>query len=146
MLAERGDNPALAASTAEALQTELHAGDSSRLRTVMTALARPTRIVRGKPIGASVRVDPSKFEGPQEQKLHATYQEVAQKLQGIGSGVAVGAWLEALLPLAEPVDAFFDSVFVMCEDEGVRANRLALLRDVAALSSGVLDLAQLPGF
>lgn len=34
----------------------------------------------------------------------------------------------------------------MCEDEGVRRNRLALLRDVAGLTKGVLDLAQLPGF
>ncbi len=49
-------------------------------------------------------------------------------------------------PVAGPVDAFFDTVFVMCEDAAVRANRLALLREVAALPCGVLDLAQLPGF
>jgi glycyl-tRNA synthetase len=49
-------------------------------------------------------------------------------------------------PVAGPVDAFFDTVFVMCEDAAVRANRLALLREVAALPRGVLDLAQLPGF
>lgn len=34
----------------------------------------------------------------------------------------------------------------MCEDEGVRANRLAMLGDLAALPKGILDLAQLPGF
>jgi glycyl-tRNA synthetase len=37
-------------------------------------------------------------------------------------------------------------VFVMCDDEGVRNNRLAMLRDLAALPRGILDLAQLPGF
>ena len=31
----------------------------------------------------------------------------------------------------EPVDAFFDKVMVMVEDERVRANRLALLADSA---------------
>jgi glycyl-tRNA synthetase beta subunit len=49
-------------------------------------------------------------------------------------------------PVAGAVDAFFDTVFVMCDDAAVRANRLALLREVAALPRGVLDLAQLPGF
>jgi glycyl-tRNA synthetase len=34
----------------------------------------------------------------------------------------------------------------MAEDEAVRRSRLALLRDVAALPKGVMDLAQLPGF
>lgn len=37
-------------------------------------------------------------------------------------------------------------VFVMCEDEAVRRNRLAFLRDLAALPKGVMDMAQLPGF
>lgn len=30
--------------------------------------------------------------------------------------------------------------------QAVRQNRLALLRDVAALPAGILDLAELPGF
>jgi glycyl-tRNA synthetase beta subunit len=34
----------------------------------------------------------------------------------------------------------------MCEDEAVRRNRLAFLRDLADLTNGVMDLAQLPGF
>ena len=44
------------------------------------------------------------------------------------------------------MDTFFDKVFVMCEDEGVRQNRLALLRDIAALPLGIINFAQLPGF
>ncbi|KAF6257872.1 glycyl-tRNA synthetase beta subunit-domain-containing protein, partial [Scenedesmus sp. NREL 46B-D3] len=45
VLAERGDNPTLASSTAAQLQAALDAGDASPLRAVMTALSRPTRIV-----------------------------------------------------------------------------------------------------
>lgn len=37
-------------------------------------------------------------------------------------------------------------VFVMCEDEKVRRNRLAFLRDLAGLTRGFADLSQLPGF
>lgn len=48
--------------------------------------------------------------------------------------------------LLAPIDAYFNKVFVMCDDLGVRANRLALLRDLAALTTGLADLTQLPGF
>ncbi len=37
-------------------------------------------------------------------------------------------------------------VFVMCEDEALRRNRLALLRDLAGITAGLADLSQLPGF
>lgn len=45
-----------------------------------------------------------------------------------------------------PINAYFEKVFVMAEDEKVRNNRLAFLRDLAALPRGVVDLSQLPGF
>jgi glycyl-tRNA synthetase len=111
----------------------------------MTALSRPTRIVRGKEIDASWTVDPAKFENDEERKLHAAYAEAAGKLRG-GGAQGVDEFLAAAGGLVAPIDAFFDKVFVMCEDEGVRRNRLALLRDVANLTKGFFDLAQLPGF
>ena len=48
VLAERGDDPALAAQTAEDLRRELEAGEAGRLRRLMAALSRPTRLARGK--------------------------------------------------------------------------------------------------
>ncbi len=64
----------------------------------------------------------------------------------ITPAASVSEWLAAAEPLLPAIDAFFDKVFVMCEDAAVRANRLALLRDLAALPRGVMDLSQLPGF
>lgn len=55
-------------------------------------------------------------------------------------------FLEALQPLLPHIEPYFKNVLVMCEDLAVRSNRLAFLRDMAALSTGVVDLAQLPGF
>lgn len=153
MLAERGDDPALAASTATQLQAALDAGDNSPLKSVMTALSRPTRIVRGKTVDESVSVDPDLFEHTEEKQLYAAYDAVAQQLQAgagssssRGSSLDVAGWLAAAHGLVAPIDAFFDKVFVMCEDEKVRANRLALLRDVAGITQGFVDLSQLPGF
>jgi glycyl-tRNA synthetase beta subunit len=144
VLAERGDDPALAAATAEELQAALAAGESGPLRAAMTALSRPTRIVRGKEIDPSWRVDASKFEGPEEAALHEALREAQGKLAG--GGKSVPEWLDAVGGLVSPIDAFFEKVFVMCDDEGVRRNRLALLRDVAAVADGYFDLSQLPGF
>jgi len=144
VLAERGDNPSLAAAGAAQLQRELDAEAAGPLRAVMTALSRPTRIVRGKEIDPAWRVDPSKFENAEERALHAAYVAAAAALDP--STQSVAEFLAAAQGLVQPIDAFFENVFVMCEDEGVRRNRLALLRDVAGVTGGFFDLSQLPGF
>jgi glycyl-tRNA synthetase len=148
VLAERADNPALASKTATELQQQLDTGDSGPLKAIMTALARPTRIVRGKAVKPSLTVKSALFELDEEQQLHSAYLQVQQQLAAAGgiSSSSVGSWLDAVEPLVAPIDAFFDKVFVMCEDEKVRDNRLALLRDVAAVTQGFVDLSQLPGF
>lgn len=63
-----------------------------------------------------------------------------QQSQGISD------FLSCCEDLVEPLNAYFDKVFVMTEDEAMRQSRLALLRDVASLPSGILSLAELPGF
>ena len=45
--------------------------------------------------------------------------------------------------LRQPVDAFFDKVMVMVDDERVRANRLALLRDLLSEFSTIADFSEI---
>lgn len=54
----------------------------------------------------------------------------------------VGA-IEALMKLAQPIDAFFDSVMVMADDERVRNNRLGLLKSIDELVKGVADFSKI---
>jgi len=59
---------------------------------------------------------------------------------------AAGQYQEALVELAslrEPVDAFFDGVMVMAEDEAVRINRLTLLSKLRELFLQVADISVL---
>ncbi|MBW5893455.1 glycine--tRNA ligase subunit beta [Pectobacterium polaris] len=59
---------------------------------------------------------------------------------------AEGRYQEALVELAslrEPVDAFFDQVMVMAEDEQVRVNRLTLLSQLRELFLQVADISVL---
>ncbi len=51
--------------------------------------------------------------------------------------------LTRLAALRESVDAFFDEVMVMVEDDALRANRLALLRNLSNLFLRVADLSRL---
>ncbi|MDH4180878.1 MAG: glycine--tRNA ligase subunit beta [Betaproteobacteria bacterium] len=53
------------------------------------------------------------------------------------------AALRALATAKPAVDRFFDDVMVMAEDPAVRANRLALLRSVAATMNAVADISRL---
>eukprot|EP00878_Enallax_costatus_P022661 GHUV01024061.1.p1 GENE.GHUV01024061.1~~GHUV01024061.1.p1 ORF type:complete len:440 (+),score=146.68 GHUV01024061.1:25-1344(+) len=146
VLAERGDDPALASKTATQLQAALDAGDASPLKSIMTALSRPTRIVRGKSVAENLAMDHALFEHKEEEDLFVAYQAVAQQLASAGSRQDVEEWLAAVQGLVAPIDAFFDKVFVMCDDEKVRNNRLALLRNVAGVAKGFVDMSMLPGF
>jgi len=53
------------------------------------------------------------------------------------------AQLELLASLRSPVDAFFDDVMVMADDEAVRNNRLALLARLRALFLQLADISRL---
>ncbi|KAL6760998.1 glycyl-tRNA synthetase beta subunit-domain-containing protein [Haematococcus lacustris] len=147
VLAERGDNPYFAATTASDLAAAWDAGEDSALRRVMAIFARPTRIVRDKAVDPAWTVDPAKFELPEETALHAAVNAAASQLSQKGSApVTVADFLAACEPMAAPMQAYFDKVFVMCEDQQVQRNRLAFLRDTAGLISGFADLSKLPGF
>ncbi|CAN6202867.1 unnamed protein product [Urochloa humidicola] len=139
-LLERANCPYLAAQTA----TEMEA--FSRTETfskIVEAYSRPTRIIRGKEIESALEVDPSVFEKDEEKVLWAAYLEVADKIH---PGVDIKTFGDASLLLIQPLEDFFNNVFVMEEDERIRNNRLALLRKIESLPKGIAELSVLPGF
>ena len=71
----------------------MDAGPAGRLPRVMAALARPTRIVRGKEAECAAAVDAALFDAPQEAELWAALQAVRG---GLAPGMPVAAWLQAV--------------------------------------------------
>lgn len=141
---ERGNFPVLAAATARDIGREMEGGEASALYRVMTAMARPVRLTRGKEIDPSWECHSAEeMECDEERTLLTAYSRVQQQMR---PDMTVAEFLVATEALVDPLDAYFEKVFVMCEDEGRRRGRLALMRDVAALPRGVLDLSELPGF
>jgi glycyl-tRNA synthetase len=125
------DQPRRAEQTAAEL-TKL-SGDP-HFHAVVTTIQRVSRIARD---GVAAAYDPNLFQAPAERRLHEAITKVhADLAAGYGS---LGAYLAIVGGLAEPVDTFFDEVFVMTEDPAIRLNRLGLLAAVRDLGAGVLD-------
>jgi len=143
-LKERGRNPALAAATAREISNHMAEGSGGKLQKVMAAMARPVRLTRGKDIDASWTVSPALFDCDEERALWAAYQQTLAQISP--SHMSLENFLNASDRLVKPLEGYFDKVFVMCDDDQVRQNRLATLRDVASLSVGILDFSELPGF
>lgn len=53
--------------------------------------------------------------------------------------------LASLASLQQPVDTFFDEVMVMCDDEALKNNRLAMLKQLRGLFLEVADISLLAG-
>ncbi len=88
-------------------------------------------------------VHASVLKEPAELKLATHLVVLRDKLEPF---FAEGRYQEALVELAalrETVDAFFDGVMVMAEDEAVRVNRLTLLSKLRELFLQVADLSVL---
>jgi glycyl-tRNA synthetase beta chain len=93
--------------------------------------------------GTDVPVDPSLFQDPAENGLHEAFLAVKNTVE---TKIADGFWLDALTDIASlrgPVDAFFDKVMVMAEDERIRTNRLALLTVIARMFERIADFSRI---
>jgi glycyl-tRNA synthetase len=99
---------------------------------------RSARLTRRQPVEGPV--DPALLAEPAEQALHEGARTAAE---AIAADPTVAGVVAALTPLAPLITAFFEQVFVMVEDQDLARNRLALVRDVAALPAPVADLAEL---
>ncbi|MEP7061085.1 MAG: glycine--tRNA ligase subunit beta [Betaproteobacteria bacterium] len=78
-----------------------------------------------------------------EKNLVAAFADLAEV---VDAKCARGDWTGALVSLAgsrAAVDAFFDEVMVMADEPDLRANRLELLRSVAATMNRVADIGKL---
>lgn len=96
---------------------------------LLVAFKRTYNIAADAPPGEP---DPGRFEAPEERALAERFDALKPRVR---SAVEAGDYETALRTVAdelrEPIDAFFDAVFVMVDDEDLKANRLRLLGGIA---------------
>lgn len=90
-------------------------------------------------------VEVARLASDPERKLYAAVQQALHTVPGHVEAGRFAAALAELAKLRGPVDTFFDDVMVMDPDPVLRANRLAMLRQLHDLFSGIADLSRLPG-
>jgi glycyl-tRNA synthetase beta chain len=78
-----------------------------------------------------------------ERVLAAEIPAVAQKVRELREQKNYAQALAEISRLRKPVDTFFDRVMVMVDDERIRANRLALLRDLLSEFSTIADFSEI---
>nr|VFK29616.1 MAG: glycyl-tRNA synthetase beta chain [Candidatus Kentron sp. MB]VFK33733.1 MAG: glycyl-tRNA synthetase beta chain [Candidatus Kentron sp. MB]VFK76327.1 MAG: glycyl-tRNA synthetase beta chain [Candidatus Kentron sp. MB] len=78
-----------------------------------------------------------------ERRLASHVAELMPKVMDLLSRRDYTSAMTTLAALKNRVDAFFDTVLVMAEDEQVKDNRLALLRNIHALFSEIADISYL---
>nr|VFK48154.1 MAG: glycyl-tRNA synthetase beta chain [Candidatus Kentron sp. TC] len=91
----------------------------------------------------SEKVDDTLLREDAERRLAA---HVADLTPHVTELLAKRNYAEAMVRLAalkDSVDAFFDAVLVMTEDEKIKKNRLALLRSIHILFSEIADISRL---
>jgi len=143
VLAVGADDMVDAVARAEAVKSVLHlpeflsvAAASKRIRNILKQAAE-----KKFTIASSFRDLP---DSSQEEKLLGAYVERnSARIERFRQAKDYTGALQLLATAREPVDAFFDKVMVMVDNELLRANRLALLQRLAKEFSTIADFSEI---
>ncbi len=111
--------------------------DSEAGQAVAAANKRIANILK-KAGDVSTDIDEGLMAEDAEQALFKALQEAESNFPDDAE-----AQLQVLASLREPVDAFFDGVMVMADDEAIKTNRLALLARLRGLFLRLADVSRL---
>lgn len=115
--------------------------DETAAQTLCAAHKRIRNILKNTANAA--RVDPKLLNEPAERELYEALERLRPEVAEHARTGDYAAALHGMAALGAPVDAFFDQVLVMAEDEAVRANRLALLAALDEQCRAVADISRL---
>jgi glycyl-tRNA synthetase len=139
ILAEQSGDPARAAEAVKQLQAWVERED---WQTILPGYARCVRILRSQTGDRGQwTVNEVKFVEPEEKKLYKAIQSTVR-----GQPSTIDEFLNIVVRLIPSINAFFDKLLVMADDQAVRENRLALVGQIAGLARGLADLSKLEGF
>ena len=100
-------------------------------------------ILKQAGVDDSASIDQSLITEPAETALFESVVKAQQAVAPLLERRDYTNVLTTLADLRDPVDAFFDDVMVMTDDEALRNNRLALLGELRAMFLNVADVSRL---
>lgn len=135
---KRNDDMVDLAVRCKALDAYVEAGNAEPLVQVSVRVSNLC-----KKIEKEVAISGALFKDESENKLHEVVAAVSKEIIPEIVLYDYAAVLKAGEKVIEPVNAFFDNVMVMDEDENVKNNRLAMLEEVRGIVNAVGDLSLL---
>jgi glycyl-tRNA synthetase beta chain len=87
--------------------------------------------------------DSSALKDAEEKKLAEAVPQVAKRVKELSASRQYEPALLEISRLRPAVDAFFDKVMVMVEDEELRAQRLGLLQTLVNEFSSIADFSEI---
>ncbi|MGO9124581.1 MAG: glycine--tRNA ligase subunit beta [Terriglobales bacterium] len=143
VLASGSDDVVDAVARAEAVKKVLHMPEFMAIAAACKRMRNILKQAEEKGINPAAKFE-ALPESSQEEKNLAAYLEVnAPKIEANRQKKEYGDALHLLSTARERVDAFFDKVMVMVEDERVRANRLALLQALLKEFTTIADFSEI---
>ena len=143
VLAAGSDDVVDAISRAEAVSEVRGSEDFASISVAFKRIKNILRQARETNKTIAEQLDASALTEDSERELAAKIPETAVAVRQLREEKNYAAALAQISRLRQPVDAFFDKVMVMVDDERVRANRLALLRDLLSEFSTIADFSEI---
>ncbi len=115
----------------------------SEAKSLAAANKRVANILKKSAADSSVEINVELLSEDAEKKLYESLSGLSPAVEALFDAGDYEAALTRLSSLRDPVDAFFDSVLVMADDESVKNNRMALLSSMNQLFLRAADLSRL---
>ncbi len=143
VLAADADDVVDVLARAEAVKDVLHMPEFLAIGAACKRMRNILRQAEEKGIAPAAKFEYLPDSAPEEKNLAAYVDVNGPKVEALRRKKDYSHALTLLSIAREPVDAFFDKVMVMVDDEKVRANRLALLRTLLKEFSTIADFSEI---
>ena len=143
VLAAGSDDVVDAIARAEAVTAVRGSEDFASISVAFKRIKNILRQAKETNKAVAAQLDAAALSEESETTLAAQIPGIAARVRELRAEKNYSPALLEISRLRKPVDLFFDKVMVMVDDESVRANRLALLRDLLNEFSTIADFSEI---
>jgi glycyl-tRNA synthetase beta chain len=143
VLASGSDDLVDAVARAEAVKSVLHIPEFQAIAAACKRMQNILKQAEEKGIEPAAKFEDLPASSPEEKNLAAYLDLNAPKIEANRQRREYADALRLLSTVRDQVDAFFDKVMVMVEDDRIRANRLALLQTLLREFSTIADFSEI---
>jgi glycyl-tRNA synthetase beta chain len=143
VLAVDSDDVVDATARAEAVSKVRGSADFDSISIAFKRMKNILRQAADKKTVIAIRVEPSELKEESEKELAGLIPQTVATVEKLRASRDYETALLEIAKLRPAIDKFFDKVMVMVDDDGLRANRLALLQTLVKEFSTIADFSEI---